>query len=105
MPVTSQEILAVVLGALAAVNESRPTGERFVPDADTPLLGHRAVLNSLELVTFILEVETRLVEQYGVHLTLADDRAFSQARSPFRRPTALAEYIAAAVAAPASETR
>jgi hypothetical protein len=102
MPVTREEILAIVLDALAAINESRPTGEQFIFDAETPLVGQRAVLNSLELVTFILEVEARLVEQLGIQIILADDRAFSAARSPFRRPSALAEYIEAGAEAPAS---
>jgi hypothetical protein len=104
MRMTRQEILALVLGALATINQVRPIGEQFIPEAETPLLGQHAVLSSLELVTFILEVETRLVEQFAFQMTLADERAFSQARSPFRRPSALAEYIVTSAGAAASET-
>lgn len=104
MRLNRHEILALVLDALGAVSESRPTGEQFVPEPETPLLGQGAVLNSLELVTFVLEVETQLGEQFGIQVTLADERAFSQMRSPFRRPSALAEYIVASAQVRASET-
>ena len=100
MHVTEQEILAVVLGVLATFNESKPATEEFVPAPDTPLVGQRSVLSSLELVAFILEVEARLFEQCGLQITLTDDRAFSQARSPFRRPGSLAAYIAGAARMP-----
>jgi hypothetical protein len=95
MHLTEQQVLTVLLGALATINAAKPPEERFVPAADTPLVGHRAVLTSLELVTFILEAETQLAEEFGLHITLTDDRAFSQAKSPFRRPSALSEYIVA----------
>jgi hypothetical protein len=104
MHLTDQQVLPVVLSALAAINESKPASEQFVPKPETPLVGQGAVLSSLELVTFILEVEARLVEDFGLQITLTDDRAFSQARSPFRRPRALAEYIVASAELPAPET-
>lgn len=103
MQVNEQEVLAVVLEVLAAVNASKPESEQFVPAPDTALVGQRSVLSSFELVTFILEVEARLLEECGLQITLTDDRAFSQARSPFRRPSALAAYIAARLKMPASE--
>jgi hypothetical protein len=99
MDLTGQKILGVVLHALAAINESKPTDEQFQAEPATPLIGRASVLTSLELVAFILELETRLYEDFGLQITLADDRAFSQSRSPFRTPSSLAEYILAGVVA------
>ena len=104
MQVSDQEVLTLVLDALAAINATRPENERFAVAPDTSLVGQHAVLSSLELVTFIVEVETRLFEEYGLQITLTDDRAFSESRSPFRRPSALAEYIMARSEVPAVET-
>lgn len=104
MQATEQEVLTVVLGALAVINTAKPANERFVVAPDTALVGQHSVLSSLELVTFIVEVETRLLEECGVHITLTDDRAFSEARSPFRRPSAMAQYIVARSEVPAVET-
>ena len=45
------------------------------------------------LVTLIVDVEQRLEEQYDVVVVLADERAMSQERSPFRSVSSLADYI------------
>jgi len=76
------------------VANSNPMEEEFILTADTRLVGSGAVLDSLQLVNFILEVEARLSEEIGLQITLTNDRAFSERRSPFRTPAALATYIA-----------
>ena len=57
------------------------------------LIGRQAVLDSLGLVTLIVDLEQRLEEEYGVALVLADERAMSQRSSPFRTPQSLTDYI------------
>ncbi len=64
----------------------------------TRLLGPQSVLDSLGLVTLIVEVEDRLESAHGVSVTLADDRAMSQTRSPFVTVQALSEYVISIVA-------
>ena len=61
--------------------------------AETRLLGGAAVLDSLGLVRLILEVEQRLADTHDIVITLADERAMSQQRSPFRTVSSLADYI------------
>lgn len=63
-------------------------------EGSTSLVGKQAVLDSLALVTLIVELEQRLEEEYDVMLTLADDRAMSQKHSPFRTVASLTHYIA-----------
>jgi acyl carrier protein len=58
----------------------------------TRLVGPQAALTSLGLVSLIVELEQTLEEQYGVCLTLADERAMSQRHSPFRTVGTLADY-------------
>jgi acyl carrier protein len=67
-----------------------PPGE---VDETTPLLGRGALLDSLGLVTVIVDIEQRLAEQHGVAISLADERAMSERHSPFRSVGALADYI------------
>jgi acyl carrier protein len=50
-------------------------------------------LDSLGLVTLILNIEDKLSEKFGLNITLADDRAMSQKNSPFRSTESLTEYI------------
>lgn len=60
---------------------------------DTRLVGHSAVLDSMGLVSLILDIEQRVNEQYDVLIILADERAMSQKQSPFRSVSTLADYI------------
>ncbi len=65
---------------------------------ETVLFGSTSALDSMGLVTFLLEVEQRAEEQYGVPVRLMDDRAMSQNHSPFRSVRSLAEYISTLLA-------
>jgi D-alanine--poly(phosphoribitol) ligase subunit 2 len=60
---------------------------------ETRLYGRQGVLDSLGLVSLLAAIEQAMEEQYDLQVTLADERAFSQARSPFRTVASLAEYI------------
>jgi len=71
--------------------ESLP--ERDVPPDDAPLFGAEAQLDSMELVSFVADVEERANERFGADCVLADERALSRSRSPFRSLEALAEYL------------
>lgn len=62
-------------------------------DAGTALFGTNGLLDSMGLVTLIVEVEQALADRFGITITLADDRAMSQRNSPFRSVGALADYI------------
>lgn len=88
---------AVVAIVIAGVREALALAAP-VPDPDslgeqTCLIGEGAVLDSLGLVTAILEIEQRLAEQHDVVLVLADERAMSQKHSPFRSIGSLADYV------------
>ncbi len=89
---TLTEISELVVACLAEVlPEEDERG--FVAGPMTPLLGPHSVLDSLGLVTLIVEVEVRLKTTHGVSLTLADDRAMSRTKSPFRTVQSLSEYV------------
>ncbi|PDW04369.1 hypothetical protein [Candidatus Viridilinea mediisalina] len=90
---TPETLLQIVLDGL---REAIELSERPMPaqlEASTSLIGKQAVLDSLALVTLIVDLEQRLEEEFEVALTLADDRAMSQQHSPFRTVGSLAEYI------------
>jgi acyl carrier protein len=65
---------------------------------DTVLVGKDAVLDSLGVVSLIVEVEQRVEAEHGVSVTLANDKAMSQRNSPFRTVSVLAEHVVAMVA-------
>ena len=66
---------------------------RRIIGEETRLIGHEAILDSLGLVSLVVEVEQHLADDLEVTLILADERAMSQKRSPFRSIGALADYV------------
>jgi acyl carrier protein len=65
---------------------------------DTVLVGKDAVLDSLGVVSLIVEVEQRVEGEHGASVTLANDKAMSQRNSPFRTVGILTDHVVAMVA-------
>ncbi len=89
------EIAKIVVSSLQevlAMTNGNSPGASAITEAAF-LIGREAVLDSMGLVTLIVEVEQRLEEEYDVVLVLADERAMSQKNSPFRSVQSLTDYI------------
>jgi acyl carrier protein len=65
---------------------------------ETAIFGREGFLDSLSLVTVVLSIEQQVNDEYGVTITIADDRAMSQRHSPFRTIGSLADYVSLLVA-------
>lgn len=91
--ISEQDIESVILAAVRDACEE--TGRPVPPDlgSETRLFGGEGLLDSLALVSMVLDVERRLSEQHGLDVSLVDDRAMSQTRSPFATVAALRGYI------------
>jgi acyl carrier protein len=57
------------------------------------LYGEDGPLDSMALVNLIADIEDAVAEKYGATVTLADERALSAQRSPFRSVKDLTEAI------------
>lgn len=89
-----EEIVEVIYDAVRRTNELRPPDDQIPCREDVQLFGSGGVLDSLGLVSFILDIEDAIATQGGVQMVLADDKAMSQRRNPFRDVAVLADYIA-----------
>ncbi|MEZ0395197.1 MAG: hypothetical protein ABWK53_02010 [Anaerolineales bacterium] len=90
---TLAEIQALVLEAVEEWNQQADEAQRLEAALETRLLGRNSKLDSLGLVNLIVLVEEKIADRYDRRLTLADERAMSQERSPFRSVQSLAEYV------------
>lgn len=81
-----EQALASIKLALNEIGE-----EHLSPE--TILFGQGGKLDSLGLVSLIVETEQILSHQYACQLSLADSRAFAMETSPFRSVQSFAEFI------------
>jgi acyl carrier protein len=86
------DIENVVLEAIRVTNLSRESKHQLEATIDSVLYGPGSPLDSLGLVSLLIEVEEGL-RDLGVEVTLSDERAMSQRHSPFRSVTSLVDYI------------
>jgi acyl carrier protein len=63
----------------------------------TPLFGAGGTLDSLGLVTLILNIEEMVEMQMGVAITIVSEKAMSAYRSPFATIGSLTEFIASLI--------
>ena len=90
---TEEHILEIILRALHAVNHELGDDKKFDVGPQTRLFGRDATLDSLSLVSVIVDVETEVGAALGRSISLTDDRAMSQQVSPFGSVQTLLAYI------------
>lgn len=91
--ITRESILKTVLTALRTLGSEFQNDCLLSATEDTRLMGEKSGIDSMALVTLIAEIEADLETHHGLRLVLADERAMSQLRSPFRRVGTLVDYI------------
>jgi hypothetical protein len=94
-------IHAIIFQALKNVNDERAPDEQIDIGPATILFGTDAVLDSLSLVSVIVDVEAAVSEASGRDVVLTDDRAMSQEVSPFSDVSSLTAYILLLLSEPA----
>lgn len=87
------KILDVVYASLKKINKDRQK-YKIAPKESSILFGQSKGLDSLDLVTFIVDVEQRLMDELKLRMSLTDEKAMSQKRSPFKSVKSLVDYIA-----------
>lgn len=90
---TSDQIDAIIFGAIAALNSERGPDDQIPASPGTALFGVDAALDSLSFVSVVTDVEMSLNVDHGLDISLADDRAMSRAKSPYDTVATLRDYI------------
>ena len=92
MNLTREDIQQTILDGLTMCNQARPEGEQIPVAADTELFGSAGHIDSMGLVSLLLDIEDALLDK-DVEVSLSDERAMSAKNSPFRNVASLTDYI------------
>ena len=87
------KILNLVLACANEINEERSIDDQIIIDENLLLLGDGSLLDSLAIVSIIVDIEAAISREFGRPLLLTDNRAMSQASSPFLNIRTLVDYI------------
>lgn len=93
MEVERGKILEIVYASIETINEQLQAQEDHLElNEETRLFGRDSKLDSLSLVTLIIDIEQRLVDEFSFEVSLTDEKAISQKRSPFRSVKSIVDY-------------
>tara|TARA_X000000368_G_scaffold177679_1_gene140127 strand:- start:4730 stop:5023 length:294 start_codon:yes stop_codon:yes gene_type:complete len=85
-----QKKLLQVLSDFIKENQIEFSGELSL---NSRMIGTSSIFDSMELVTFIVEVEQLLDDEYDFQTQLASEKAMSRRTSPFISLSTLSQYI------------
>ena len=88
-----ERVIRTIFRAVDEFNQELEEKERLEKSADTLLFGDAGKLDSLGLVSLIVQIEQEIEDEFGVSITIADERAMSQEKSPFKTVQRLSDYI------------
>lgn len=91
--ITQQQVEAVIFRGIAALNAERAADDQIEATSKTPLFGADSRIDSLGLVSLIVDVETTLNQEHGLEVSLADDRALARPQSPYATVETLRDYV------------
>lgn len=86
--------IELIFDVIDELNEQFPE-RQLEKSTNTQLLGEGSALDSLGLVSLIVNVEEKIEQRFGCSVTLVDERAMSLSHSPFRTVETFADYIVA----------
>jgi acyl carrier protein len=97
-PAQHAAIQQIVIDTLSAILVQRGTPPPPTLDRDTPIFGLNGLLDSIGVVTLMVDLEQNLSDRLSLAVRIADDRAMSQRSSPFRTVGTLTDFIASQLA-------
>jgi acyl carrier protein len=89
-----ERVQQAVYRAVDELNKQLPKGISVNKSPDAVLYGKTGKLESIDVVTLIMEVEDQIKAEFGASITIADDRAMSRENSPFLTVGTLTDYVA-----------
>jgi acyl carrier protein len=88
-----EEISKIVLSVFGEILIDRDDIDQYEINEKTQLMGSNSLLDSIDLVTFIVSLEQYLEDEFSITITIADENAMSQKESPFKTLGTLVDFI------------
>jgi len=90
-----KKVLDAIFSAIEELNRQLPADRKVARTPDLVIFGTAGEIDSLGFVTLIVAIEQKIEDDFGVTISLTDEKAMSGEGAPFRTIGTLAEYITA----------
>jgi len=89
--VTKDEIVEIIFNSIEELNQQIDV--QISKELNTKLLGKDGGLDSIDLVNLITIIEEKVEDLTGNYIPIADERALSLEKSPFKTIESLVNYL------------
>jgi acyl carrier protein len=83
----------IVINQLMELMETLPGDQKFDVSYETILFGRGSSIDSMSLVSVIVDLETYFLDEYNIEVCITDDRAMTREISPFDNVKNLVDYL------------
>ena len=86
------EVWEIFTAVIEDFNAGVEDNDKLIIERSTKLFGPGSSVDSMSLVNIVLSFEDRLFDVYDVEVSLSDDEALNQSKSPYESLGLLSEY-------------
>lgn len=90
---TREQILEIISDAIIELNEELDYDHLRSPTESTAIFDGDESLDSLSLVSLIVDIEARVEDRFATEVVLASEKAMSMKNSPYRSVSSLTEFV------------
>ena len=88
-----EELYKIVIKQLEDLSETLPEDQKFLVSRETILFGRGSSIDSMSLVSVIVDLEGFFFDEIGLEISLTDDNAMTREISPFDNVSNLVDYL------------
>lgn len=88
-----QEIEKIIFDSITNLNEILTDKININNKSQSIIYGPKGVIDSISLVSLIVDIEYKIEDKFNKTLTLASEKSISQKNSPFLTVSSLSQYI------------
>ncbi len=89
----TDRVTLLIIEAVSEYIDQIDSDQSTALSPETRLFGANSVLDSLGLVSVLVAVEEKVLDEFDRDLCVSDDRALSQPESPYRTVDSLRRYV------------
>ncbi len=84
----------IIYPAIDDINTTLPADRHIKKTPDYRLIGKESLLDSIQIVSFVVAIEEVILEVLGKDITLLDEEAMTKGQNPLTNLSSLADYVA-----------
>ena len=88
-----KNIVDIIYQSIDEINQLQPQGKRISKSPESVLLGDESALDSLGFINFVVTLEQKIQEKFGIEISLTEDEELTRVDSSYRTVDSFARFL------------